>query len=78
MNVKTLIEQLRQHDPEMEVRFAYPLGDYGRNTAAAEPSNVEVGEAVKSGHLADFILLDEEDDRDDFDTRERHTCVIIK
>jgi hypothetical protein len=52
MTVQELIHELQDFDPEMEVMFAYPSGDYWRTTLASEPSprGISEGEVVYSDY----------------------------
>ena len=57
MNVKELIEQLQDMNPEAEVHFAYNYGDQWRTEVAPSVGRVDTGAVVYSEyHRMDKIL----------------------
>jgi hypothetical protein len=65
MQVKELIEQLQDMNPEAEVHFAYGYGDHWRTTVAPSASRVSQGLVQYSEyHRMDKIV---ENDDIDFD-----------
>jgi len=48
MKVADLIAELQEFDPEQEVHFAYPAGDYWRTTVAPKVASVEPGWVKRS------------------------------
>jgi len=57
MNVKELIEQLQDMNPEAEVHFAYNYGDHWRTEVAPSVGRVDTGAVVYSEyHRMDKIL----------------------
>jgi len=69
MNVKELIEQLRQMPDEMEVKFAYNYGDYWKTEVAADVDRVTTGEVTYSEYHRMDKLADEQNE-DDVDEEE--------
>jgi len=65
MQVKELIEQLQDMNPEAEVHFAYNYGDHWRTEVAPAVDRVDTGAVVYSEyHRMDKIV---ENDDSDFD-----------
>lgn len=59
MKVKELIEKLQKENPEADVHFAYPAGDYHRSTLA--PPVRKVGEDLiePSSYHRGFTVVEE-------------------
>jgi len=81
MNVKELIEQLQDMNPEAEVHFAYGYGDHWRTTVAPAASRVFQGQVQYSEyHRMDKMVEDEDDDSyeetGDYRTDVRRVVII--
>lgn len=50
MTVQELIYELQEFDPEMEVMFSHPSGDYWGTTLASEPQVISEGEVIYSDY----------------------------
>jgi hypothetical protein len=62
MQVKELIEQLQDMDPEADVHFAYNYGDHWRTEVAPKVCRVDEGVVEYSEyHRMDKLVTDEED-----------------
>lgn len=58
MKVKELVEILQKFDPEHEVYFQYPSGDYWRHVLAGSVDNVEIGGIEWSEYHRQFKVLE--------------------
>jgi hypothetical protein len=81
MQVKELIEILKNYDQEADVHFAYGYGDHWRTEVAPKVTNVTVGVVEYSDyHRMDKLVTDEEDcydeDTGDYKTDIRKVVVI--
>ena len=81
MNVKELIEQLQDMNPEAEVHFAYGYGDHWRTTVAPSASRVSQSLVQYSEyHRMDKMVEDEDEDEmyeEDGDYNENVRKVVI-
>jgi len=80
MQVKELIEQLQDMNPEAEVHFAYGYGDHWRTTVAPSASRVSQGLVQYSEyHRMDKMVEDEDDDsyEEEGDMNEKFRRVVI-
>lgn len=73
MNVKELIEELRQMDPTAEVHIGYNYGDYWRTTVAPVAETVDEMSVKHSEYHRMDKLTDDEDEGTDV----RHVVVIM-
>jgi len=64
MNVKELIEQLQDMNPEAEVHFAYNYGDHWRTEVAPSVGRVDTGAVVYSEYHRMDKILDTDGDCD--------------
>jgi hypothetical protein len=72
MNVKELIEQLQDMNPEAEVHYAYNYGDYWRTEVAPKVGRVDEGAVVYSEyHRMDKIAEHDDSDFDEESGEER-------
>lgn len=82
MTVRELIELLKDHDPDAEVRMAHPAHDYWRNTIAAQIDDVEEEYVVPSEYHGDsaFKVLDESEciEREERGEPEAKIVVLIR
>ena len=68
MQVKELIEQLQDMDPEADVHFAYNYGDHWRTEVAPKVCRVDEGVVEYSDyHRMDRIAKEDYDDEVEFD-----------
>jgi len=79
MNVKELIEQLQDMNPEAEVHFAYGYGDHWRTTVAPSASRVSQGLVQYSEYHRMDKLVEDEDEmyEEDGDYNENVRKVVI-
>jgi len=79
MQVKELIEQLQDMNPEAEVHFAYGYGDHWRTTVAPSVSRVSQGQVQYSEyHRMDKMVEDEDDSyEEEGDMNEKFRRVVI-
>jgi hypothetical protein len=79
MQVKELIEQLQDMNPEAEVHFAYGYGDYWRTTVAPAASRVFQGQVQYSEYHRMDKMVEDEDDfyEEDGDMNEKFRRVVI-
>jgi hypothetical protein len=79
MNVKELIEQLQDMNPEAEVHFAYGYGDHWRTTVAPSASRVFQGQVQYSEYHRMDKMVEDEDDfyEEDGDMNEKFRRVVI-
>jgi hypothetical protein len=79
MNVKELIEQLQDMNPEAEVHFAYGYGDHWRTTVAPRVSNVFDGVVQYSEYHRMDKMVEDEDDyyEEEGDMNEKFRRVVI-
>jgi hypothetical protein len=79
MQVKELIEQLQDMNPEAEVHFAYGYGDHWRTTVAPRVSNVFDGVVQYSEYHRMDKMVEDEDDfyEEDGDMNEKFRRVVI-
>jgi hypothetical protein len=78
MQVKDLIEQLQDMDPELEVHFEYGYGDYWRTQVAPKVSTVDVGTVAYSEyHRMDKIVEPDWDDEEDEPKETLRSVVLI-
>lgn len=59
-----MIEALQQFDPNDEVIFAYPSGDYWQTTVAAEIDYVEHQRVVRSSYHDTWKVVDDDHEDD--------------
>lgn len=69
LTVSELIEELQQHDGDMEVRFTYNYGDYWRTAVAQPIRSVEEGSVEHSEYhnmdkVVDMDDIDEDDEQE--------------
>lgn len=64
MTVQELMEELKYLDPNMEVRFTVPTGDYWRHVKAKSIATVEQTEIEFSEYLDEYQTTDGEVDPD--------------
>lgn len=83
MQVKELIEQLQDMDPEADVHFAYNYGDHWRTEVAPKVCRVDEGVVEYSEyHRMDKMVTVEEDydvldeDSDERETKTRRVVVL--
>ena len=79
MNVKDLIQQLKQMPDDMEVQFAYNYGDYWKTTVTAPVDRVDV-ESVKYSdyhNMDKLVVQDENEDRDDEDDEDDNNRPVV-
>ena len=79
MNVKELIEQLQDMNPEAEVHFAYGYGDHWRTTVAPAASRVFQGQVQYSEYHRMDKMVEDEDDfyEEEGDMNEKFRRVVI-
>jgi len=79
MNVKELIEQLQDMNPEAEVHFAYGYGDHWRTTVAPSASRVFQGQVQYSEYHRMDKMVEDEDDfyEEEGDMNEKFRRVVI-
>jgi len=79
MQVKELIEQLQDMNPEAEVHFAYGYGDHWRTTVAPAASRVFQGQVQYSEYHRMDKMVEDEDDyyEEDGDMNEKFRRVVI-
>jgi len=79
MQVKELIEQLQDMNPEAEVHFAYGYGDHWRTTVAPAVSRVFQGQVQYSEYHRMDKMVEDEDDyyEEEGDMNEKFRRVVI-
>jgi len=79
MQVKELIEQLQNMNPEAEVHFAYGYGDHWRTTVAPAASRVSQGLVQYSEYHRMDKMVEDEDDyyEEEGDMNEKFRRVVI-
>ena len=79
MQVKELIEQLQDMNPEAEVHFAYGYGDHWRTTVAPAASRVFQGQVQYSEYHRMDKMVEDEDDyyEEEGDMNEKFRRVVI-
>jgi hypothetical protein len=76
MTVKELIERLSSENPDEEVYFSYPSGDYWGTTCANEVSCVDTGQVKWSEYHGTYNIANE-DYNDEYDDPEDLKPAII-
>jgi tRNA/tmRNA/rRNA uracil-C5-methylase (TrmA/RlmC/RlmD family) len=73
MQVKELIEQLQDMNPEAEVHFAYGYGDHWRTEVAPKVDRVDMGAVVFSEYhrMDKMVEMDDENCYDEESGEER-------
>ncbi len=61
MTVKELIERLECEDPDTEVHFSFPSGDYWGTTISRTVDFVETGKVKYSDYHNTYKVVDEDD-----------------
>lgn len=61
MKVSDLIKELQAMDPDAQVHFRYPSGDYWRTTLAPAVTVVDEGRVAYSQYHNKDALIDEDD-----------------
>ncbi len=70
MRVSELIDLLGNFDPDMEVAFGYPSGDYWHSQLAQTPFDAEIRGVVYSDyHSRDKVVSDNEDNAGEYDKK---------
>jgi len=79
MQVKELIEQLQDMNPEAEVHFAYGYGDHWRTTVAPAASRVFQGQVQYSEYHRMDKMVEDEDEmyEEEGDMNEKFRRVVI-
>jgi hypothetical protein len=75
MNVKELIEQLQDMNPEAEVHFAYNYGDHWRTEVAPKIDRVDEGVVEYSEYHRMDKMVGEYEDQFDEETGDLRTDV---
>jgi hypothetical protein len=78
MQVKELIEQLQDMDPEADVHFAYNYGDHWRTEVAPKVCRVDEGVVEYSEyHRMDKIANEDYDDEDEGTVASQRRVVVL-
>jgi len=81
MNVKELIQQLKQMPDDMEVHFVYNYGDYWNTDVTAPVGSVDVESVTYSSyHQQDKLVVQggrDRDDEDDDDEEDKNRLVVV-
>lgn len=77
MNVKDLIEQLEDMNPDAEVMFTYNYGDYWRTSVAQSVETVGEGDVEYSAYHRMDKLVDEDHPDEDHPDEEPRTVVLL-
>lgn len=75
--VRELIEQLENCDPDLPVFFAYPAGDYWKNTLAGSVENLEEKQITWSEYHRTFKVPSEDRDMDDEEKEDAVDAVVL-
>lgn len=76
MKVKDLIQELKCFNPESEICFSYPSGDYWGSELAKEADRVETADVAYSSYHNTYKIVD--DDRlDNYDKEDLKQVVVI-
>lgn len=83
MTVGELITELETFDPDVEVKFTYPSGNYTQDEIACSPYSVEEGNVRYSEYTRSYVVMtDEYEDRyvegtDEEESILRNICLIM-